>query len=394
MKKNNLNLLVFILIAGFFITSSCKQENANTDQQENIKKLSQTQETIAVGVFNGNGASPTCVKEAMESLKIDKGIVAVSLSSSEIVKTKLENIDVILFPGGSGSTSMLNLGEQAIEIIQKCVKKDGKGVVGICAGGYLLSNTTNYPSMNLSGAKVIDRDHYNRGNGLVEFELTKQGEDIFPELIEIEHLFIEYYEGPILAPAENPENTYSVLANFVSDVHQKGNAKSGITPGKPYFINTKIGKGKLFVSVGHPESTPGMRWMVPRMVRWVSGKQMISYEGNVIRPNLFSKEVLHNSETDKEIDKLFYQLFDDNNNVQIEAINKLENLRAWSGKKWIPGLLRDNSPKVRERAAKYLADNEITYELPELKSAILAEKNKKTIEKLSEYETILESLID
>jgi hypothetical protein len=289
---------------------------------------------------------------------------------------------------------MLNLGEQAIEIIQKCVKKDGKGVVGICAGGYLLSNTTNYPSMNLSGAKVIDRDHYNRGNGLVEFELTKQGEDIFPELIEIEHLFIEYYEGPILAPAENPENTYSVLANFVSDVHQKGNAKSGITPGKPYFINTKIGKGKLFVSVGHPESTPGMRWMVPRMVRWVSGKQMISYEGNVIRPNLFSKEVLHNSETDKEIDKLFYQLFDDNNNVQIEAINKLENLRAWSGKKWIPGLLRDNSPKVRERAAKYLADNEITYELPELKSAILAEKNKKTIEKLSEYETILESLID
>jgi len=391
MKKINSILLALFFITSLSIINSCKNESQDNNNQNKINKLAQTKETIAVGIFKGNGTSPTCVKEAVEALKIDNGIVSVTITASDIVRSKLENIDVLLFPGGSGSKTMLDLGEQAIDIVKESVIKKGMGVVGICAGGYLLSNTPNYPSMGLSGAEVIDREHYNRGNGLAEFKLTKKGEDIFPELIGLEHVFIEYYEGPILAPAKDAKNKYNVLATFVSDIYQKNNATKGITPGKPFFINTKMGNGKVFVSVAHPEATPGMRWIVPRMVRWVANKDLISYEGNIIRPNLFNKEILNDSNTEKEIDKLFYQLFDEDNKLQIEAINKLEEMRAWSGKKWVPGLLRDNNAKVRERAAKYLADNEITFALPEIKSAILVEKNKVTLIKLKEYETILEA---
>jgi glutamine amidotransferase PdxT len=94
----------------------------------------------------------------------------------------LVDVDVIIFPRGSGSKELNNLGKSGKEKIRKFVLEDGKGVVGICAGSFLLSSTSGYLSLQLGSVKVIDRAHYARGKWLIEFKLNADEQRIFPEL--------------------------------------------------------------------------------------------------------------------------------------------------------------------------------------------------------------------
>ena len=92
-------------------------------------------------VFNGNGASNVCQIETYEALKIDSDIIADYISAAEIVSGKLNDFDVIVFPGGSGSLELNNLGQIGAKKVIEFVNA-WHGAVGICAGGYLFSTTS------------------------------------------------------------------------------------------------------------------------------------------------------------------------------------------------------------------------------------------------------------
>lgn len=77
-----------------------------------------------------------------------------------------------------------------------------------------------------------------------------------------------------------------------SDVHEEGNAPANMTNGKPFFVANNYGKGRVFSSIAHPEGTPGMMWMIPRMVRWTLNKPFIPYQSSAVRPDLFNHESL------------------------------------------------------------------------------------------------------
>lgn len=391
MRKKATIILSGIIIFLFIIPSGCRK--ADDKESLFVRKLEKTTESIAVGIFKGNGASSTCVQETMEAMKIDRGIVCVTLTAADIVRTELANIDVLVLPGGSGRTSINNIGEQGVELIKKFVKRKGKGLVGICAGAYMMTTTPEYPDLEIVDIKAIDIEHDNRGKGLVEFTLTEEGTQIFPELSGLDKLFVDYYEGPVLE-LNGDKDEYNVLSDMVSDVCQFGDAPSGLTPGKPVFINGKAGRGRVFLSVVHPESTPGMRWIVPRMVRWVAGKELISYEGNAVRPELFTSEILQTPETEKRAEELFMLLFNEDPKIQIEAIDELQQLRPWNAKKWVPGLLRDDNPEVRIRAAKFIADIEYTASIPDVETAIKLEKDDEVKAELKSSLHILNDLVE
>ena len=175
---------IYIIIIALFSLFSCNNE------KKNYSELSNTKEKIKIAVFNGNGAGEVSVIETIEALKIDSEIMAMPLSAYEIQEGKLSEFDALIFPGGSGSKQLLNLGEKGKEIVTDFVINQGKGVIGICAGAYLLSSTEGYPNLKLASSVHIDRAHYNRGRGLVEFELTAEGLKVFPEL-EHERLFAQ-----------------------------------------------------------------------------------------------------------------------------------------------------------------------------------------------------------
>lgn len=375
MQKNKLCIkkglaLIFFFTTIFLFSCQTKEDSINSGKEKN------TEDKIKVAVFTGNGASKTCILESLEALRIDTGIIGKEISAAQIQNDELNNFDVIIFPGGSGSKELLNLGETGKQKVHEFIKEKGGGIVGICAGGYLLSKTPTYPSLKLADVMNIDREHYARGRGLVEFKLSPKGKTLFSEL-KNQSLFLQYYDGPVLEPTDSLAQ-YDELATYVTDIHANKDIPHDITPGTGFMLSQNIGKGKLFIIAGHPESTPGMRWIVPRMVRIVSNNELISYKKRWIRPEINDKEIMFTADNKEAEKNYFWQLLNDTADVQINAMKKLFALRSRPAVRWNLGLLRSSKPEVRAEAARLLAETEYTFALTELVTALKYETNKKT----------------
>jgi len=351
---------------------------------------------IKVGVYGDNGSSTICVTETMAALKIDPEIIPIVIRGADIADGILKTLDVIVFPGGSGSKESSSMGEKDREMVKDFVKIDGKGCVGICAGGYLLSSTPIYKwSLKLTSSSVIDRAHYNRGRGLVKMALTEKGKKYFPELKEFKHFFLQYYDGPILVRLKNsclPD--YVELGKYVTDIHLTGGSGPGVTSGKTSLLLNSAGKGKVFVVTGHPEATPGMRWMIPRMVRIVSNRKIVSYPKTVVRPKRESQAILFDKKNTLKEKKLFWKLIGDSETEKIESLKELIKMRSRPALRWAIGLLRDSSPKVRIIASRVLSEAEYTPAIRDMKTALKVEKDPDCLKELKKGLSHLEKIIN
>lgn len=372
--------IISLLLVAIFAFTACE------------KKEQKFNNNIIVGVFDKNGDSPFCIADAIESLKIDKDINARVISAAEIMLGEADDVDVFLFPGGSGRGETGSLGEQGQQRIIDLVKNQGKGVIGICAGAYILSETPDYPSLALSAGEAIDIEHDHRGNGLVKFSLTKEGKKIFPELSNREIYYSNYYEGPVLIPAENSKYKYTELATMQSDVHLIKGTPANMTNNRPFIIITNVEKGKTASIVGHPESTPGMRWMIPRLARIVSNREIISYGNNVVRPDIYSTEILFNTEL-KQKQRNAYNGLIKSKKEKLKAMQEIVDISSWSAKKWIPPMLRDNDFDVRLLAAELTVYLERTDAIIDLKAAVVNEANEKNKSLLQKQLTSLENIL-
>jgi glutamine amidotransferase-like uncharacterized protein len=351
-------LLAIAMPALFF--SSCSQP-----VKPDAAVLSEA--AIRVGVFSGHGGAETCKWETFEAVRVDKQMRVRFIGSSDIAAGCLDSLDAIIVPGGGGSTQYLNLGPENMERIKTFIRNGG-GAVGICAGAYLFSNTPDYACMRINGAKAIDLEHDNRGHGVSKFTLNAAGKEIFPELADRDTCYLMYYEGPVFVDAEDSVD-YEVFAMMESDVHEEGNAPADMTNGKPFFIGNEYGKGRVFSSIAHPEATPGMRWMIPRMVRWTLRKDYPAYSENAVRPDLFGREILFTKEMLKRESAAYYTLLYGTPEEKIATLDWLQEHLSWDAKRWVQGLVYDASPEVRARAARYIADTEWTWYLPDLIAA-------------------------
>ncbi len=327
---------------------------------------------IKIAVFEGNGAGTVSVVETIEALRIDTGILAKAITASQIQNGELNYFDALIIPGGSGSKQLNNIGEQGQELIKEYVKS-GKGIVGICAGAYMLSSTEGYPNMKIATSVHIDRAHYNRGRGLVEFVLVEEGLKIFPEL-ENNSLLVQYYDGPVLVQGDSL-NKYNELGRFVTDIHPDNYAPTGITPGRTFLLNQSYGEGKVFLMAGHPESTPGMRWLVPRMARWVTNNELIYYAPLWVRPELNDTAILFTKAQRKYEKELYWKLFGNNAEEIIDAMRILNELRSRPAVRYNMGLLRSENVEVRLMAAKLLLDTEYTAAIDDVRVALNKETN-------------------
>lgn len=377
MKKSILYIFLVALIA---LSSSCEHRVENKDS---INKIN-------VGVFDGNGASQICVLETIEALKVDSGIHTIEISASSIMNGALDNLDVLVFPGGSGSKEYNNLGLLAANKVRTFAGQDDKGIVGICAGGYLLASTPDYASLQLLPVHSI-RKYYNRGRGLISFSTNKEGDKIFPELSSMEESFLQYYDGPMY---ENIDSSIFVtIATINTDIATKKGFPHGVSLGKPAFGIAEYGKGRVIMTIGHPEATSGMRWMVPRMARWAANKPLISYSSNVVRPEKYSEELLFYPD-DITREKNYFWKLSSNDEVEIlEALDNLYSLNSRPSIRWSIGLLRHNSPTVRLAAGEYLLETEYTWAIPDVESAYNYENDPETKEKLGVILEQLKSII-
>ena len=325
-------------------------------------------EPLRVGVLVAHGGSAVSRTNAFEALRIDPAIEPRLVSPSDILTGTLDDLDVLVLPGGSGSRQMSDLGELAAARVRAFVTQHGKGVVGLCAGAYMLSDTPDYLCLRLTPLAAIDREHDERGHGIVAFSVTDTGLDLFPELSGSDLHHIYYYEGPLLVPSSDSGGG-EVAATFVTDVHLENDAPAELMPGKPLLARAEAGRGRVFLCSGHPEATPGLRWMVPRMVRWVARREVVAYSSVVVRPAAHSDVILFDDPLREEEHGLLGQLRSESPfEERANAIRRLAEMRSWGAANWAVGSLRSNDPRVQRAAALALSELEATWALPDLQA--------------------------
>ncbi len=218
---------------------------------------------VDVAVFVDEGVSPTI--QLMSALAAGSKLSVTKLKAKDIREGKLQDHDVLILPGGSGSKQGNALGEAGRERIREFVKS-GKGLVGICAGAYLASCDYEW-SLNLLDAKVVDRKHWNRGHGNVDVALTQNGREVLG--VDTGKANIYYHQGPLLAPAANPDiPDFESLAVYITEIAEN-NAPHGVMLGTTAIARCKIEKGRVFCFSPHPEKTPGLESMVLEAIDWV-----------------------------------------------------------------------------------------------------------------------------
>lgn len=347
---------------------------------------------VRVGVFQGNGGAQTCIWETIASIQLDPDMTVRTITTGNIANGVLRDLDVIIIPGGEGATQYMNLGVENMERIRNFIRS-GKGAVGICAGAYLFTDTPGYACMHINGGKAIDIEHDNRGHGISAFSLTAEGKKLFPELAKRDKSYVMYYEGPVLVKSDSIPLPYTTMAIMETDVHEEGNAPANMTNNRPFFIANEYGKGRVFSSISHPEATPGMMWMIPRMVRWTLRMPVVAYSKRVVNPDLYNREILMTKD-DLRKERGYYRTFlYGSPKEKIAALDWLQACRSWDAKRWVQGLLFDNSPAVRERAARFIAETDYLPFLSDLEAACRVERDEQTKQSMMRYFEHLKALL-
>lgn len=180
----------------------------------------------------------------------------------------LDAFDVLIVGGGGASSEATAIGPDGANAIRAFIKKGG-GFVSSCAGSYLA--TCGYPwSLKIIAADTIDPNHWARGSGQVNIELTDEGRSILGDLKELQSC--RYANGPLLGPAANTSGLapYRVLAYFRSDMATGKNVPKGIMPNTPAIIVGECGQGRVLCCSPHPEYTLALKSMIPRAVKWAA----------------------------------------------------------------------------------------------------------------------------
>jgi hypothetical protein len=151
-------------------------------------------------------------------------------------------------PGGSGYDRYPQLGEEGFEKIRNYIREGGS-YYGICAGIALALNDPK----RLRLIPYTREKNPLRGGFSAAVEFNARAE----EILGVKGTrYFRYHDGPLPAKGDPiPDSEYEVLATFDSHVMQKGKA---VTPmhGMPAVIYGRYGKGKVLVSVMHPEYFP------------------------------------------------------------------------------------------------------------------------------------------
>ncbi len=230
-----------------------------------------TPATVYAAIYDGPGTSSTKTPPRFERILTPAADVLLRRIAPEDIRDgALAQFDTVIFAGGSGSGQANGLQEGGREAVRKFILGGG-GYVGICAGAYLA--TSNYTwSLAVVNGDSIDREHWRRGNGQVEIELTPRGREFFnrPAAARLE---IRFAQGPILAPGRKEDlPPYAVLAWYRTGIGQNG-ADPKTMIDTPAIVTGECGKGRVIVFSPHPEQTDGLHDLLLRAVRWTARRE-------------------------------------------------------------------------------------------------------------------------
>ena len=204
---------------------------------------------IKVALYLDVGCKGGGVIHWAELLKSSSDVACTFIDAADVQAGKLKDFDVLVMPGGSGYDRYTQLGEEGFEKIRKYIREGGK-YYGVCAGIALALNDPK----RLRLIPYTREKNPPRGGFSGAVKLNARAEELLG--VPAGTRYFRYHDGPLPAKGDPvPDSEYEVLATFDSHVMQKGKS---VTPmyGMPAMIYGRYGKGKVLVTVMHPEYYP------------------------------------------------------------------------------------------------------------------------------------------
>ena len=202
-----------------------------------------------VALYLDNGCSGGGVIHLAKLLKSSPEVACDFLNAADVQVGKLVGYDVLVMPGGSGYDRYAQLREEGFEKIRRYIREGGR-YYGICAGIALALNDPK----RLRLIPYTREKTPPRGGFSAAVKLNSRAEELLG--VPAGTRYFRYHDGPLPAKGEPvPDSEYEVLATFDSHVMQRGKAVNPMY-GMPAVIYGRYGKGKVLVTVMHPESYP------------------------------------------------------------------------------------------------------------------------------------------
>ena len=218
---------------------------------------------VRVAIYDASPEVSKGPRNLLRFLTAENGFSTHRVTAAEIRGGCLDEVDVLIMPGGSGSKQAGQLAEEGRQKIREFVRGGG-GYVGICAGSYLA--TTHYDwSLGLINAQVWDRAHWARGGGDVALRISDAGWRL---LCRGGSVVVHYNQGPLLVPDDKAGLPgYEVLAVFETEIAEKG-ATDGVMTGTHAIIRSTFGEVLVICYSPHPEVPEGPNTLVATGVAW------------------------------------------------------------------------------------------------------------------------------
>ncbi len=227
----------------------------------------------SVALFDDSGANEAKVMKVLEGRP---ELLVRQVGRYDMRPGVLDQFDVLVFPGGSGSKQGNAIGPAGRDHVRQFIR-DGGGVVGICAGAYLCSSHYSW-SLNLMNAAVFNTTVEIPGKGRKSMWYRGPATDVDVELSERASRVlgvsgtqsIQYQNGPFLSPGDNdslPE--YETWAYFRTENGIYEPQKNTMV-GAPAIVFARYGEGRILAISPHFESTPGQAGVIPRAIAHVS----------------------------------------------------------------------------------------------------------------------------
>ena len=204
---------------------------------------------IKVALYLDEGCRGGGVIHLAQLLRSSPDVACDFIDAADVQTGRLGGYDVLVMPGGSGYDRYTQLKEEGFEKIRQYIK-DGGAYYGICAGIALALNDPK----RLRLIPYTREKNPLRGGFSAAVKFNARAEEVLG--IAAGTRYFRYHDGPLPAKGDPvPDSEYEVLATFDSHVMQKGKATTPMH-GMPAVICGRYGKGKVLVTVMHPEYFP------------------------------------------------------------------------------------------------------------------------------------------
>ena len=194
------------------------------------------------------------------------------LDGEDLRSGKLDGLDILVVPGGSGFDQYDSMREEGAEAVRRFVRDGGK-YFGTCAGLAVLLNEER--RVALLPYKRID-GHYLRGGGTLDVEFDEKW---MKELaLKNAHWKISFHNGPVVVPGKTVADVKAEpMALCKNAIDAKGKTPAHQRDsmiGTPAFIYATCGKGEIIACNCHPEGKAATRELIAAVFWRLVGRRI------------------------------------------------------------------------------------------------------------------------